>query len=250
MSLSYNKPTWTDNTGAAINAARLQAISNVLDGLINQVGTKSVVNIIINGMTMTMEYADGTIKQIENPTKGEKGDPGDDGYSPIVTITTIEGGHHVVITDANGDHSYDVMDGVKGDSGEDGVSPTLTETPTENGYSITITDAEGTSTIELTNGIDGEDGENGTSLTATHSKSGSITTVQIKNAETGDVVDEFQIADGDASIPIASASSLGGIKVGENLTITADGTLNAQGGGGTDVGLSVVDGKICITYES
>lgn len=249
MSLSYNKPTWTDNAGTAINASRLQAISNVLDGLINQIGTKSVVNIIINGMTMTMEYADGTIKQIENPTKGDKGDPGDDGYSPIVTITTIEGGHHVVITDADGDHEYDVMDGVKGDPGNDGISPTLTETPTENGYSITITDAEGTNTIELTNGVDGEDGEDGTSLTATHSKSGTTTTVQIKNAATGEVVDQFNIEDGEGSIPIASADTLGGIKVGENLTIEADGTLNAQGGG-TDVGLSVVDGQICVTYES
>lgn len=36
----------------------------------------------------------------------------------------------------------------------------------------------------------------------------------------------------DAVIPTASASVLGGIKVGENLTITADGVLNAQAGGG------------------
>ena len=39
-------------------------------------------------------------------------------------------------------------------------------------------------------------------------------------------------------LPIASDSVLGGIKVGSRLTITPDGTLNAdiQGGGGTTVG--------------
>ena len=35
------------------------------------------------------------------------------------------------------------------------------------------------------------------------------------------------------SLPIASSTVLGGIKVGENLEITSDGTLNAQAGGGT-----------------
>lgn len=33
-------------------------------------------------------------------------------------------------------------------------------------------------------------------------------------------------------LPIASSTVLGGIKVGANLTITEDGTLNAIGGGG------------------
>ena len=34
-------------------------------------------------------------------------------------------------------------------------------------------------------------------------------------------------------LPIASANTLGAVKVGQNLTITADGTLNAAGGGGS-----------------
>lgn len=38
------------------------------------------------------------------------------------------------------------------------------------------------------------------------------------------------------TLPIASASTLGGIKVGANLEITADGTLNAQAGGGSETG--------------
>lgn len=36
-------------------------------------------------------------------------------------------------------------------------------------------------------------------------------------------------------LPIASSTTLGGIKVGENLTISEDGTLSATGGGGTSI---------------
>lgn len=46
---------------------------------------------------------------------GAKGDPGDDGFSPTVKITPITGGNRVTITDASGDHSFDVMNG-SGDS--------------------------------------------------------------------------------------------------------------------------------------
>ena len=39
-------------------------------------------------------------------------------------------------------------------------------------------------------------------------------------------------AGGGGSLPIASADTLGGIKVGENLSITEGGVLSASGGGG------------------
>lgn len=39
------------------------------------------------------------------------GGGGEPGYSPTVNITTIAGGHRVTITDATGDHTFDVMDG-------------------------------------------------------------------------------------------------------------------------------------------
>lgn len=42
---------------------------------------------------------------------GQDGQDGTDGISPTVTVTDITGGHHVVITDAEGDHQFDVMDG-------------------------------------------------------------------------------------------------------------------------------------------
>ena len=39
---------------------------------------------------------------------------GADGYSPTVTITTITGGHKVTITDKNGPHNFNVMNGTNG----------------------------------------------------------------------------------------------------------------------------------------
>lgn len=52
-------------------------------------------------------------------------------------------------------------------------------------------------------------------------------------ASTGDVVAYVANPEaGDIKLPIASSSALGCIKVGENLTISDDGTLNANAGGG------------------
>lgn len=42
---------------------------------------------------------------------GTNGIDGDDGYSPTVTVTPITGGHRITITDKDGEHSADVMDG-------------------------------------------------------------------------------------------------------------------------------------------
>lgn len=50
-------------------------------------------------------------------------------------------------------------------------------------------------------------------------------------AATGDIV-AYSAGDYDLVSPIASASALGMIKVGNNLTIDSDGTLHAQAGGG------------------
>lgn len=46
---------------------------------------------------------------------------GEDGVSPTVTVEAITGGHRVTITDASGDHTFDVLDGESG-GGSGGVS--------------------------------------------------------------------------------------------------------------------------------
>lgn len=50
---------------------------------------------------------------------GPTGANGEDGFSPTVAVSKITGGHNVIITDAIGPHSFDVMDGKDGaDSGD------------------------------------------------------------------------------------------------------------------------------------
>lgn len=50
-----------------------------------------------------------------NPNEPENG--GQDGFSPIVEVTNITGGHRVSITDATGTQTFDVMDGTGGSGG-------------------------------------------------------------------------------------------------------------------------------------
>ena len=49
--------------------------------------------------------------QGETGATGPTGPQGPDGYSPTVSVQAITGGHEVTITDAQGDHSFEVMDG-------------------------------------------------------------------------------------------------------------------------------------------
>lgn len=53
-------------------------------------------------------------------------------------------------------------------------------------------------------------------------------------------VGNWLLDNGAYTLPIASASRLGGIKVGSNLTITEEGVLNAQAGGGSDVSVTPI----------
>lgn len=56
--------------------------------------------------------------------QGEKGDPGNDGadgVSPIVATQTISNGTRVTITDANGEKTFDVLNGAEGPQGEQGI---------------------------------------------------------------------------------------------------------------------------------
>lgn len=52
-----------------------------------------------------------------------KGEPGNDGKSPVVTVTAIENGHRVSITDKDGTKTIDVLNG---QTGKTGATPVLT----------------------------------------------------------------------------------------------------------------------------
>lgn len=63
---------------------------------------------------------DGTISWTRTSSTTKPADQnikGEDGFSPTVTITPIQGGNRVTITDADGDHEFDVMDGSGSGSG-------------------------------------------------------------------------------------------------------------------------------------
>lgn len=100
----------------------------------------------------------GTVLQVT------KGDPGAPGVSPTVTITEINGGHRVTVTDAAGAKSFDVLNGAPGkpgqpgDPGAPGVSPTVTITEIDGGHRITITDANGEQYFDVLDGVGGAGG--------------------------------------------------------------------------------------------
>lgn len=56
----------------------------------------------------------------ETGPQGEPGETGADGFSPVVEVTEITGGHRVTITDATGTQTFDVMDGEDGADGDVG----------------------------------------------------------------------------------------------------------------------------------
>ena len=89
---------------------------------------------------------------------------GDDGTSVTASVSTITGGHRVTLTDADGEHIFDVMDG---EDGEDGFSPEISVTDITGGHRITITDANGTQTVDVMDGQQGDAGNGIASITKT-----------------------------------------------------------------------------------
>jgi hypothetical protein len=179
---------------------------------------------------------------------------GVDGVSPIITVAPITGGHRITITDANGTHTVDVLDGENGDAGRgivsvqktgtaglvdtytitytdntistftvtngkdgtDGVSPTITITDITGGHRVTITDATGAHSFDV---MDGEDG------------AGAVQDVQVNGVSV--------LQDGVANVPVAGSADAGVVKVSSNrgiqiLTGTNAGQLATRAAASTD----------------
>ena len=71
------------------------------------------------------QKAAGSLRELKNGiASGDfKGEPGNDGKSPVVTVTDIENGHRVSITDKDGTKTIDVLNG---QTGKTGATPVLT----------------------------------------------------------------------------------------------------------------------------
>ena len=136
---------------------------------------------------------------------GQDGAPGADGVSPTVTVSEITGGHEVTITDAEGERSFDVMngqDGAPGQPGADGFSPTASVTKSGSTATITITDKNGTTTAQISDG---------TTPTVP------VTDVQVMGTSV--------LSDGVANVPAASATEYGVVKPGNALYIDLNNKL-------------------------
>lgn len=76
----------------------------------------------------------------KTPVKGVDyfdGEKGDDGFSPVITIAEISGGHKVTITTANGEESFDIMDGKDG-TGSSAGEENVIESIKVNGVAQTV----------------------------------------------------------------------------------------------------------------
>ena len=132
---------------------------------------------------------------------------GAEGISPTVTVTPVSGGHQVTITDKDGDHTFEVDDGVDGADGRDGAdgadgfSPIITTEKVGKTTTITIVDATSTKYATILDGVDGKTITNITINTQNHvivtysdettSDAGELivqSAVMSVNGETGDVV--------------------------------------------------------------
>ncbi len=100
----------------------------------------------------------------DSTVPGPAGSDGVDGVSPTVNIETIMGGHKVEITDKDGSHTFDVMNGENGQSGEDGFSPEIVVADVEGGHKVTVIDKSGTQEFYVLDG-EGKKGDPGYSPT-------------------------------------------------------------------------------------
>ena len=71
---------------------------------------------VIHGQTPYIKDGNWWIGEVDTGVRAE-GVSGSDGLSPVVTVTDIEGGHKVIITDKNGTKEFDVLDGIGGSGG-------------------------------------------------------------------------------------------------------------------------------------
>ena len=110
---------WVSNSGASQTGTLV--VKDGEDGA-DGLGIKSVEVDANNHVIVT--YDDDTTADagLVPTVKGDKGDTGEDGFSPTIEVTDITGGHKVSITDADGTQTFDVMDGQDGEGAVSSVN--------------------------------------------------------------------------------------------------------------------------------
>ena len=162
-----------ESLSEAVNTALAQAkASGEFDGKDGKDGSNGRDGVSAthswNGTTLTVTSASGTSSANLKGEKGDsiKGDPGNDGVSPTVSVSKSGKVTTVSITDKNGTKTAKINDGADGASGSNGKDGTPA-THSWNGTTLTITSASGTSSANLKGepGAAGSNGKDGTSVT-------------------------------------------------------------------------------------
>ena len=132
-----------------------------LQNKLNQIKTVSSVETTEDGYTLTL--SDGTQLVLKNGKDGVNGVDGVDGDSVTVTTSKVEKTTTVTFTDKNGEHSFEVKDGVDGVNGIDGIngvdgkdgeSVVFTSSEKVDGVTtVVITDKDGDHTFQVNDGI-------------------------------------------------------------------------------------------------
>lgn len=110
------------------------------------------IAILNAGVAHVDEVAAGMEQAITSALTEAKQSGEFDGFSPLVSVSTIQGGHRIVLTDKNATNTVDVLDGVKGDPGQDGYSPSISIHKVFHTTFVEVTDRNGTTETEIYDG--------------------------------------------------------------------------------------------------
>ena len=151
--------------------------------------------------------------------KGDTGSPGADGISPTISVSKSGKTTTIEITDENGTKTAKIEDGL------DGYDDTEIKTEIEKKVSKVV--GKGLST----NDYDDTEKQNNTANTlARHTHSNKNILDNMTASYTTE--EKTKLAGlSNYTLPIASSTTLGGVKAGNNTTIAEDGTISATGGG-------------------
>lgn len=109
----------------AVDTARDKAIKQVEASTKAAQTAASEAAASAGSASQSAQEAAGSLQELKDGiANGDfKGEPGNDGKSPVVTVADIENGHRVSITDKDGTKTIDVLNG---QTGKTGATPVLT----------------------------------------------------------------------------------------------------------------------------
>ena len=151
--------------------------------------------------------------------KGDTGSPGADGISPTISVSKSGKTTTIEITDENGTKTAKIEDGL------DGYDDTEIKTEIEKKVSKVV--GKGLST----NDYDDTEKQNNTANTlARHTHSNKNILDNMTASYT--LEEKSKLARlNNYTLPVASSTTLGGVKAGTNVTIAEDGTISVSGAG-------------------